>query len=247
MRVLAISDIHGMYDEFCELLAFISFSPDTDRLILLGDYIDRGPKSKEVVQKVKQLVTQYNAVAIRGNHDEMFLDFLLQSDQEKTDRYLRNGGRATIEAYCGQDWFSEGITDESIQRAKGYIREHYAEDISFLQQLPYYYETETHIFVHAGVNPAYENWKDTPPYEMIWIRDPFYHHPTREKRTVVFGHTTCSTLHEKPEIWFGEGKIGIDGGCTFGSQLNCLEILPDGYQVYAVQTKNKPALSDVSV
>ncbi|CAM5782521.1 MULTISPECIES: metallophosphoesterase family protein [Brevibacillus] len=244
MRTFVISDIHGMYDEFCEMLEQISFDADSDKLILLGDYIDRGCKSKEVVQRVKALTEQQQAIAIKGNHDEMFLEFLYSGEPQKTERYLRNGGKATLESFCGTDWFQNEVSDQKLQSAREHILQHYAEEVAFLQQLPYYYETKEHIFVHAGINPAYEDWRETPPYEMIWIRDAFYHQPVKEARTVVFGHTTCSTLHEKPDVWFGERKIGIDGACVYGSQLNCLEIKPDGYAVHVVRTKNPPNLAE---
>lgn len=244
MRTYCISDIHGMYDEFCDLLELISFSPGEDRLFLLGDYIDRGPKSKQVVQKVRELVERQQAVAIRGNHDEMFLEFLDEEDPKKIDRFLRNGGKATIKSCLGKDWFAQEADEDFLEKTRRALTERFPEDIAFIRQLPYFHETDTQIFVHAGINPACDDWKETPSSEMIWIRDAFYHQPTRQSRTVIFGHTTCDTLHEKPEVWFGEGKIGIDGGCTFGCQLNCLEILPDGYQVHFVPTRNKEHLED---
>lgn len=230
-RILAISDIHGMYDKFCELLRKVNYTPSVDKLILLGDYEDRGQKSKEVIEMVHNMVNEWNIIALRGNHDQMFLDWLLTDDPFAAHVYFRNGGQQTLESYCGLDWFETGNTYED---AKHFILQHYKHHISFLDSLPYYHETDKHIFVHGGINPLYENWKLTPPEEMIWIRDIFFNNDTKTDKTVVFGHTPCINLHGTEDIWFNGDKIGIDGGCAYGLQLNCLVITDDGYESYAI-------------
>lgn len=228
-RILAISDIHGKYKEFMELLKKVNYCAEEDQLVLLGDYTDRGDQSREVVEQVIRLV-EHGAVALRGNHDQMLLDWL---DTGETDRFLRNGGMKTVHSYYGE------CDIEDLEQAREFILREYAEQVGFIRQLPYYYETDKHIFIHAGINPEYEDWKDTPEHEMIWIRDVFFQHPTGLEQKVVFGHTPAIKLHSSSEVWFGEDKIGIDGGCVYGHQLNCLEISGSGYRTYVVRAKDK--------
>ncbi|WP_268741792.1 MULTISPECIES: metallophosphoesterase family protein [Paenibacillus] len=239
IRVLAISDIHGCYDEFNQLLLDVCFDPDEDRLILLGDYVDRGLRSKEVVEQVMAL-QDCGVITLRGNHDQMMLDAILLDTEEVNSRWIRNGARHTIESYCGADFFEGEMERDKYNEGKAYIKKHYEHHLAFLNTLRLYYETDTHIFVHAGINPAVEDWKQQVQDDFIWIRDKFYNYPTRLPKTVVFGHTPAINLHASEKVWFSEDgdKIGIDGACVYGKQLNCLEIREgEVYQTYFVPLK----------
>lgn len=228
-RILAISDIHGCYNEFNKLLGKVHYDSSKDQLILLGDYVDRGKDSKKVVEFVKELVYTYGAIALRGNHDQLFLDFLKKDDYWATYNFLRNGGLSTLESYG--DATKEGARDN--------IWFNYPEHIDFLDDLPYYYETEEYIFVHAGVNVFLENWKNTIKDEFIWIREQFLDYDHNADKTIVFGHTPTINLQSTEDIYFGNMKIGIDGGCTYGFQLNCLEISDEGLKQHDVWSEKK--------
>ncbi|GAA0350186.1 metallophosphoesterase family protein [Bacillus horti] len=227
-RILAISDIHGKFEEFMDLLEIVEYSAKQDQLILLGDYTDRGADSKEVVEHVMDLVKN-GAIALRGNHDQMLLDWL---ETGEADRFIRNGGLMTVKSYCGSNY-----EQEQLEEARNMILKKFAVHVDFMSKLPYYHETEKYIFVHAGINPAYADWKETPEHEMIWIREVFFNYPTNVSKKIVFGHTSTIHLHESKEVWFAQDKIGIDGGCVYGHQLNCLEISELGYKTYAVSSK----------
>lgn len=226
-RMLVMSDLHGMYDQFKKMLKQVHYKPFHDKLILLGDYVDRGEKSKEIVEEVMDLVHTYDALALRGNHDQMFLDWLLTNAPINEYNFIRNGGIQTLNSYCGEDWIDKGT-----HWAKKYILDNYPVHVDFLRDLPYFYETDEFIFVHAGLNPFYENWKLTPTEDMLWIRDLFHHNQTHTDKTVIFGHTPCINLHGSPDVWFAGDKIGIDGACVYGYQLNCLEITDEGFTQY---------------
>lgn len=229
IRTLAISDIHGCYDEFNTLLDTVEYKPEQDKLILIGDYVDRGLKSKEVVEQVKSLVEEWGVIALKGNHDQMMIDAFNKEDGD--ERWLRNGALQTIESYCGQDSFSDGFEQDTYMEAKKYIKNHYAHHLEFLDTLPLYYETDHQIFVHAGINPIHENWKESQSTrDYLWIRDGFFNYATNLDKKVVFGHTPVANLHGNEDIWFSPmgDKIGIDGGCVFGMKLHCLEIREDG-------------------
>ncbi|MFC4100793.1 metallophosphoesterase family protein [Paenibacillus xanthanilyticus] len=221
-RTLVVSDVHGCDEELRLLLEAMSFRPERDQLILLGDYVDRGPRSKEAVAYVCQLVRQEGALALQGNHDNRFVNVVagLASAEEKM-KFWEKGGAETLSSYYGRIVAASEDEEETCCR---YIREHYAEDLRFLKDLPMYYEDEAFIYVHAGLNPAYADWKLQPARDFLYIRESFYGGNARYGKTVIFGHTKTVELHGSPEVWFGPGKIGIDGGCALGYQLNGIEI-----------------------
>ncbi|MNH66498.1 hypothetical protein D3C73_185290 [compost metagenome] len=169
----------------------------------------------------------------------MFVDAMLNDEDAQ---WLNNGGYQTIESYCGIDFFEETFTWDSYEAAKKFILANYGQDIGFLKQLPLYHETDEHIFVHAGINPFYEDWKSQSDNDFIWIRDIFFNNPiVNTDKTVVFGHTPTLHLHETEDIWFSPDgdKIGIDGACAYGHQLNMLEISEEGYKTYSVAKGEK--------
>lgn len=231
-RILAISDIHGCYNHFAKLLLKVNYNPQEDQLILLGDYVDRGTQNLATLKFVKDLVEKYGAIALRGNHDQALLDWL-ESPTEYTFTYFMNGGFNTIKEFVKNpnDPVSfETYIDWSIQ-----IKEEYKDIIEFLRNLPYYYEMDEYIFVHAGINPFLKDWKKTSESQFIWIRDEFLDNDHGLEKTVIHGHTPTICLHDRADIYFGNKKIGIDGACAYGHQLNCLEIKDGKYQQFSVR------------
>lgn len=215
---------------FTKLLTKIKFNPTEDQLILLGDYCDRGEKSKDVIELVFLLVNKHGAIALRGNHEEMFLNFM---EGIREENFLFNGGISTLRSYYDGAQVVGVINEIDAMRLN--IEKNHSNHIDFIKNLPYYHEDEKHIFVHAGINPVYADWKNTPNTEMVWIRDVFIKFPLKIEKIVVFGHTPCLTIHGKKDAWFGGDKIGIDGGAGQGLQLNCLVINEDGYEVISVE------------
>ncbi|WP_235549089.1 metallophosphoesterase, partial [Paenibacillus sp. Soil522] len=107
------------YDEFINLLALVDFKKNEDLLLLLGDYVDRGARSKDVVEKVLQLVQGGNVIAIRGNHDQRFIDMTSEDETVKM-KFFQHGGLITLESYCGLSLV--GMSDEEkLQFGKEYI------------------------------------------------------------------------------------------------------------------------------
>lgn len=231
-RTLVISDIHGCYTSFNDLLACMDYRPNEDQLILLGDFVDRGPRSREVVERVIGLVLGDGAIAIQGNHDERLVDVMLERSEQALMKFSGHGGRQTAESYAG---IRQGPVEYIIDRAKAVVQEKYMHHMTFLAGLPYYHEDEHFIYVHAGLNPSYLNWREQPTKDFLYIKEPFLSLPTSVSKTVVFGHTKTIDIQGKSDIWFGDGKIGIDGGCATGHQLNGLEITgPGQFKTYAV-------------
>lgn len=240
-RILAISDIHGEYDKFVKLLDKVQYNSKVDQLIIIGDYVDRGQKSKEVVEKCIELQGD-GAITLLGNHCRMFTSWIATDSIHNEQMFLQNGGIQTIESYLGREWTQGGLTHENYQIAKEYIKKHYSHHIEFLRQNDLYYEFDMFVFVHAGVKPYLLDWKRSTEKDYLWIREEFLLNPHGFKETFVVGHTPTQFLNEddSDNIWFGNKKIGIDGGVCFkGGQLNCLEITYDSGRYIYKQTEVK--------
>jgi serine/threonine protein phosphatase 1 len=220
-RTVVISDIHGCYQEFVDLLKLVKYNSRRDRLILLGDYVSRGPRSKEVVELVMSLVREHGAIALQGNHDHRFVRVMEDhASENETARFFEYGGFETLHSYCKNNI---RISPELLLEIRSYMGL-FSSHLTFLKQLPYYYEDQDYIYVHAGLNPEYRKLTDQNIQDLLYIKEPFYNNRTNVKKVVIFGHTITKDIHGVPDIWLGGDKIGIDGGCAFGYQLNGLEI-----------------------
>ncbi|MBJ6363052.1 metallophosphoesterase family protein [Paenibacillus sp. GCM10012307] len=231
-RKLMISDIHGCLEQLNKLLEVAEYYPGEDQLILLGDYVDRGPRSRETVDRVMELVHDHGAIALKGNHDERLVEFIWNGGLEDKSKFFQYGGMETLRSYVP---FGVGPDTEClVDDARMIIQRNYKEHLEFLQSLPLYYEDEKHICVHAGLNPQFRDWKEQPPRDFMYMKGEFHRSPNKTGKTVVFGHTRAAELHDSPDIWFSDGKIGIDGGCAYGMQLNGLVYQNDSYRSYVV-------------
>ncbi|MCM3172601.1 serine/threonine protein phosphatase [Paenibacillus sp. MER 99-2] len=250
MRRCVISDIHGCYDEFNALLHHVSYDSVQDELILLGDYVDRGLKSRQVVDQIIELQQRHSIIALKGNHDAMMVKALTNDNKEYDSHWIRNGGLQTLGSYVNYAtaWDENEFDWNAYDEAKVWVRNHYSHHLQFLDQLPLVYEIPGYVFVHAGINPDVTDWRKQPESDFMWIREPFYSRPTAIEETVVFGHTPVKYLHDEMGIWFSStgDKIGIDGGCAYGAQLNMLTISEDGsLQTFFV--KNRENAEDVEL
>ena len=161
--IYAIGDIHGCLDPLRRLMEKIRLS-EADELVFIGDYIDRGPDSKGVIDYLLTLRGRYTF--LMGNHERMFLDFLKGKDRFL---FLYNGGTETLESYGG-------------------VGKIPAAHLDFLNRLLLYYETDDHLFVHGGIRPGIPI-QEQDSKDLLWIREEFYAYPGRYPKTVVFGHT----------------------------------------------------------
>ena len=203
-KIFAIGDIHGSFDQLQDLMQKIPIDFATDTLVFIGDYIDRCPGSVEVVDYLLELQRQVpQIIFLKGNHEDMLEKYL-----DGTDRftYLLNGGQKTLDCYLS-------ITD----RTDGYPIPNGHMD--FFRSLRLFYETESYIFVHAGLRPKVP-LASQEPEDLLWIRDKFIYSKYYFGKPVVFGHTPL----EKPLV--ERNKIGIDTGAVYGNALTCVQ-LPD--------------------
>lgn len=218
--IYAIGDVHGCYAELMQLerriVADAALHPGTKLLVMLGDYIDRGPNSRAVLDHLCRPPPEgFERVALCGNHDDSFLRFL----QSPTDNssWLDFGGKETLYSY--------GIDASQILRNGGGVAglAEAANDvmpqahIELLQTMPIALSIDALIFVHAGIRPgiALENQVDS---DLMWIREPFLSEGSGQASVVVHGHSPST------DATFSKGRIGIDTGAYATGKLTALKI-----------------------
>lgn len=207
-RLFVIGDIHGCARELETLLAGLPLAAG-DTLVCVGDYIDRGPDSRRVIDLLLALRRRANldTVYLRGNHEDMCLGYLGRGGHWG-EAWQLNGGIPTLKSY-GIDPRLPG--HEVLARLP---REH----VDFLESLQLYWLTEGYLVVHAGIRPD-RPLPEQDEEDLLWIREDFIRsqHPLPE--TVVFGHTPQrNVLVDLPY------KIGIDTGCVYGGALTGVEL-----------------------
>jgi serine/threonine protein phosphatase 1 len=202
MNTWAITDIHGCADTFAALLQRINFSRE-DTLFLLGDYIDRGPHSKQVLDTILELrATGHRVECLLGNHDWVLLHALDEPDTEEAYNWKsRFGGKATLRSF--------GVASEQEIPAKY---------IDLLESMDYYREYEDLILVHAGLNLRSSN----PLLDreaMLWIRagDRRVNRDWLGDRIIVHGHTPRAQrkIQKQAKDFAKHPIIGIDNGCVY--------------------------------
>ena len=190
----AIGDLHGCSKTFRKLVRDVIRLEKSDVLYCMGDYIDRGPDSKGVIDFILELRENgYTVNTLRGNHDQMMMDASKNSESLKD--WLRNGGSTTLKSFNVQSYEE---LDSKYKR--------------FFYETQFYFETGNYILVHAGLNFRYEDpFQDTNA--MMWIRGFTVDKKKLGDRIIVHGHTPLPwDVIQKQQ---GENVIGIDAGCVY--------------------------------
>lgn len=195
-RVLVIGDIHGCLDTLRALIGKLEGYPDR-RLIFVGDYIDRGPDSRGVVDFLMELQLERECIFLRGNHEQMLLDALDKKDPNQFEMWYRNGGDSTLKSY--------GTGPKNPILPDGHME--------FFRSTEIFYEIEHYFFVHAGAPPQ-QTLKESVSdpqfiHNFLWSRAHLGLSSTKWEKRVVFGHTP------RPEPIQTADMIGIDTGCVY--------------------------------
>lgn len=213
MKTIVIGDTHGCYNELVTMIEMLKedgeYNKDTDKLVFLGDYIDRGENSRKVIEYVRSLQKDNdNVIALMGNHEDMLLNYLDGIDTN----WIYNGCEATMDSYVG-------------------YADQFEDDINWMRNLPLYHEDDNFIYVHAGVD-INKPMEEQDRFTLLWVRAPFINNAHKYHKTVIFGHTPMiGEKDAKPEYTAGN-NIGIDTGCVFGYNLTALIIDDNGVDGY---------------
>lgn len=246
--IYAMSDIHGFYRELYERIDQLgNFQPmmdGKDKLIFLGDYIDGGENSFKTIEMIFIWQEGYpeNIIALRGNHEDMFIDFL----DEKDDAWLG----ADVDFKTSKTFLNEGQFEKvkelaiegNLRKVYSYVREcikkNHKDLINWMRKLPYFYETDNQIFVHAGVDEEAEEWwkVGTPDYYFVGkypaTTGKFY-------KDIIAGHIGTSSISGDPEfydIYFDrQSHYYIDGTVEISGSIPVLSYDEKKKEYYSLE------------
>jgi serine/threonine protein phosphatase 1 len=243
-RTIAIGDIHGDLQALRTVLHLLPDLGEDDTLVFLGDYMDRGPRSAQVIRFLREELparTSAKIVCLRGNHEDAWLRVI----DRGWDAFIMppsNGCLACMRSFTGGPVPGPDDRPESEEELDAlYNGTFFPEDVvQWMRDLPHYYEDDHAIYVHAGLPQAEDGTflhpsKVTNQRKLLWLRTLEFFRDYRGKR-VVFGHTVTATLPEElsnytpddpTDLWAGECVIGIDTGAGKGGFLTAIEF-PEG-------------------
>jgi serine/threonine protein phosphatase 1 len=218
-RLFAVGDIHGCADELGVLLEVLEAGPG-DRIVFVGDYIDRGPSPRAVLERLIALRDSEGprCVFLKGNHEDMFLAWLGEPGRHG-DAFVLNGGRATLESYGLPTTLRGPAAREKLPAAH----------LEFLRNLAIWHRQPRFLFVHAGIAPN-RTLEEQDEEDLLWIREEFIRNRHGLGDTVIFGHTP-----HREVLWHLPWKIGLDTGCVYGNKLSCVELT--GATLFQVQRR----------
>lgn len=218
--IYAIGDIHGRADLLESLLDRIDEDSDgfdgDIHIVFLGDYIDRGFQSRQVVDiLLSQRLTGYSSHFLKGNHEEALLSFL--SDAEFGPKWAAYGGRETMVSYGVKPPRSMALNSEWQSAHNEFLKSLPNSHLSFFRGLPTRLRIGGYGFVHAGMRPG-RSFDDQNDYDVMWIRDEFLSCDTGFDVKVVHGHTPTDVPYND------DRRINVDTGAYFTGRLTAAKL-----------------------
>ena len=211
--IYAIGDVHGRDDLMEHLHGMIRADADwrypdrPRRLVHLGDYVDRGPASAGVVERLIKGVPGFELICLKGNHEQMMLSWLETGDRMAGQQWFINGGMATLESY-GMAAIGNPYNVEAARAAVG--ERHW----NWLRELKLTHREPGYLFVHAGILPGRPlDWQEEK--DLLWIRHAFLESPADHGVRVVHGHTPVNAPEVRPN------RINLDTGAYYSGHLTC--------------------------
>jgi serine/threonine protein phosphatase 1 len=222
-RVYAIGDIHGRADLLDRMIEAIARDlaqrpTQTALTVTVGDYVDRGPDSRGVIERLTRNPFRTPFVALRGNHESIFEEFL--RDPSIADYWRRLGGLETLHSY--------GVDVAPLMRGRGHEEAAAAlraalpqSHVTFLASLRLTHSVGRYFLCHAGVRPGVPLARQREE-DLLWIREEFLDSRADFGKVVVHGHTPC----EAPEL--RPNRINVDTGAFMSGQLTCAVLEDEG-------------------
>ncbi len=234
MKYYVVSDIHGHFDELIYALEKSTFDMRNamHKLIVAGDMFDRGSQSKEVLTLLYKLHQEEKAIIIKGNH-EIFLEEFLEGNEKRVNFNIKHNGFSTTLKSLIPNYF-----DLTFEKKQNYVLINYPYLKDWLNNLPYYFETDNFIVTHAGLDFSNGDFKNGNFHKAVWI-DPieFFEQDLNKtyglKKVVVVGHRFTIMIRKafaakeiSNDIYFHHDyqKIAIDGGVYSSNQINVLDL-----------------------
>lgn len=241
--IYAIGDIHGQFDMLRQAHARIEEDiaahggPANPMVVHIGDLCDRGPDTRGVIKfLLKGLGAGKDWPVIRGNHDQMFLDFATGGDgthprlgRAMTWQNADMGGKATLASYGVKKSILES-EEKFRRRARAAIPE---EHVDFLAGLPFWYRAGGMIFVHAGIRPGFP-MDAQDEMDLLWIRDDFLWHLGDHEALIVHGHTPV----DEPTHY--GNRVNVDTGAGWGNPL--IPVVFDDGKCFALREEGREYL-----
>ena len=223
VRIYAVGDIHGRLDLLRRLLRGIEDDcrlrpADWPVTIFIGDYIDRGPHSRDVLDLLLRWREHNEAVFLRGNHETYLPRFL--SDSRLLEEWRQFGGLETLVSYGLQPSLSPD-RHEQVRLADRLARLLPRKHLHFLESLDPFYSCGDFLFVHAGIRPGVPIHQQAER-DMLWIREEFLAHEQPFERFIVHGHTPVNA----PDL--RSNRINIDTGAFATGRLTCIVVEGSG-------------------
>jgi len=228
MNLFAIGDIHGCLSQLTSLhkniLNYDKFDPKNDLLIYLGDYIDRGKNSKEVIDQIIKLKNnKIKTINLLGNHDEFMIDFLFNKNNN-IKNWLNFGADSTFRSYGIEivefikDGFEDNVIDDLRETALKRIDKNH---LNFFENLEISFSTKKYLFVHAGIDPK-KKLIDQTKKDYLWSRsENFFNKDFKAEKIIVHGHTPVENIIND------RFRINIDSGCYFSGKLTSVCLRDD--------------------
>ncbi|MEM9970667.1 MAG: metallophosphoesterase [Pseudomonadota bacterium] len=236
-RIYAVGDVHGHLDKLREAHRRITLdcveAGGPAPVVHVGDLVDRGPDSRGVIDFLKGgLARDEDWIVIRGNHDQLLVDFVRGSDGSSdmlrdglTWLHDRMGGARTLESYGAKKRTLETRATFHRRAREAVLSDH----VAFIEALPLWYRAKGMIFVHAGIRPGFP-MEAQDEADLLWIRDEFLWHLNDHEALVVHGHTPVDA-----PTHYGN-RVNIDTGAGWGKELVpvvfdggvCFALTPEG-------------------
>ncbi|RUW71628.1 MULTISPECIES: metallophosphoesterase [unclassified Mesorhizobium] len=225
MRLYAIGDVHGRLDLLAamhrRIESELEYKPTADwRVIHLGDYTDRGPDSRGVIDfLIDARARDPRHLTLTGNHDVGFLDFLAEPDADGL--FMRYGGIQTAQSYgvtlpAASGWF--GTAETALREGHATLVAAVPQaHVDFLRSLPFSVAFGDFFFCHAGIRPGVP-LESQSPQDLIWIRDAFHDHPGLYPKVIVHGHTPV------PEAEIMANRVNVDTLAWHSGTLSALVV-----------------------
>ncbi|MGU3390554.1 metallophosphoesterase [Sphingomonas sp. M1A8_2b] len=217
-RIYAIGDIHGRLDLLRGLLAQIERDiadrpPAKTQIVVLGDFIDRGPDSVKIATIFAAQKARSGFVVLKGNHEAALIDGL-RGDRAALDLWIDHGGDATLRSFgASEAEIFPRDTRELLETVRRIIPKPIA---TWLVKLPMLYRLGNYVFVHAGIRPGIPIRKQTPD-DLLWIRDEFIASDADHGAIVVHGHTVF-----EDGVSLKSNRIGVDTGAVRTGRLSAV-------------------------